>query len=172
MSQIPLPPPSSRLIYGLMTKCPHSDQLPEGLYQSPASQIPEGNLIWPRGLHRLFTSSLEVPAPWEPPAQSSLPYPASPTEAQEAGSLREPLRVSCKGATQVRGALPRPAGVTELPPQPKGEVATPPEAAQGDHKPLTAAPLCPWPKSEWPLALCNGRNENKHSLGTLDQLPN
>lgn len=53
-----------------MTKGPHCDQPPQGLHQSPGSQIPEGNLIWPRGLHGLFMSSPEGPAPWEAQARA------------------------------------------------------------------------------------------------------
>lgn len=64
------------------------------------------------------------------------------------------------------------AGDTELPQQPE-------RAAQGSLEPLTHHPTVFKAQAQWLLALTNVRSqlgrskqENKHNLGTLDQLPN
>ena len=144
-----------------MTNCPHSCHPPQSLYQAP--QFPRSSQGPARVLHMVSRSLRSLRAPSMEPT----PTPSQPHRAPEVRSLREP-RDQLQGCHPREGALPNPA---QQEPQhllysPGGRWPPGQEAAEGDPE-----PLCLWPKPEWLSTLCNGRNGNQHSLGTLEQLP-
>ena len=152
---------------------PQFDQRPRDL---PHAQLSQGNLIsWglAPALHTVSRSSCSL----------GLSQPSAHSHTQSAPgawwlSLQGDLWGRFTRLPPRGGGQPGPeetaslAGDTELPPQPE-------RAAQGSLEPMTHHPTAFTAQIQWLLTFSNGRSqlgrskqENKHNLGTLDQLPN
>lgn len=108
-SQSPLPPPFPQAHLQPNSKPPLGTQFdqPPRASINPSSQIPEGNLIHPRGSYRLFTLFPEV-SPQEPQAQCPLPPQPTPKHMAD-GGLRSALQGSVHQAA-TEGRVPAQSG--------------------------------------------------------------
>lgn len=160
----------ARFIYSLMTNCFHCCQPPQCLHRAPRfPRSPRATLSDPGTCTGSSCGPQKSLLPGRPKHRAhSRTQPALRGGGAEARSLRVPLGLSCKAATQGRGPCPvQSSGSHSTSSAAPGGGSRPTgSSAQGDRE-----PPCLWPKPEWPWALCNGRNRKECSLGTLEQLP-